>query len=100
MDVVERKRTHIFLAAIGLLLTMLPTYSFAQECPPYPEGVREVATLEGTLLISVAKVSALSADPGSIEIAQAEARVEARRGLLTHPWLHRLRQHILRRPID
>ena len=100
MDVVERKRTYGLLVAIGFLFTMLPNYSFAQLCPPYPEGVTEVATLEGLMLISVAKVSALSADPGSIEMAQAEARVEARRGLLTHPLLQRLGKNTLRGAMD
>ncbi len=78
MDVVERKRTHGLLVAIGLLCTLLPTYSFAQLCPPYPEGVTEAATRDGIMVISVAKASALSADPGSIDIAQAEARIIGR----------------------
>ena len=100
MALVECKRTCGLLVAIGFIVILLPTCSFAQVCPPYPEGVQEVAAREGTLFISVAKARALSAEPGSIEIAQAEARVEARRGLLIHPWLHGLGEHMLRGAMD
>src|ERR1044071_1725927 len=100
MDVVEHSRTHGLSVAIGFILTLLPTYSVAQLCPPFLEGVTEKATLEGIVLISVAKARALSTDPGSMEIAQAEARLEARRRLLTHPLLQKLGKNTLRGAMD
>ena len=68
MALVECKRTCGLLVAIGCIVILLPTCSFAQVCPPYPDGVQEVAAREGTLFISVAKAKALSASLGRLRL--------------------------------
>ena len=73
-------------AMIAVITLCLAMTSFAQEdsCPAQAVGVHEVMAGTAKTIIVVAKATALSEDEGSFDLAEAEARLEARRSLMNH----------------
>lgn len=71
------------MAVITLCLAMT---SSAQEdlCSAQAVGVHEVMAGTAKTITVVAKATALSEDEGSFDLAEAEARLEARRSLMNH----------------
>ncbi|MBK7543114.1 MAG: hypothetical protein IPN66_07160 [Candidatus Competibacteraceae bacterium] len=75
------------LICIGCWATLVVALQAAAEetdCPAMPLGVHKVTTATSTVYIAVAKAKPLMEDEGSFAIAEAEARLEARRGLIQY----------------
>jgi len=68
----------------AVLAAALPTVAISDPCPALAVGVHEVMAGTSKILISVAKATPLSEDEGSYSLAEAEARLEARRGLMNY----------------
>ena len=62
----------------------LPTLAISDSCPALAVGVHEVMAGTSRILTSVAKATPLSEEEGSYAVAEAEARLEARRNLVNH----------------
>ncbi len=80
-------RVFVESALVGvwaILATTLPTLAISDPCPALAVGVHEVMKGASKILISVAKAAPLSDDEGSYALAEAEARLEARRGLMNY----------------
>lgn len=80
---------HVFTgsALVGVwavLAAALPALAISDPCPALAVGVHEVMAETSKILISVAKATPLSDDEGSYALAEAEARLEARRGLMNY----------------
>ena len=65
-------------------MATLPTLAISDPCPALAVGVHEVMAGTSKILISVAGATPLSDDEGSYALAEAEARLEARRGLMNY----------------
>ena len=68
----------------AVLVAALPTLAISDPCPALAVGVHEVMAGSSKILISVARATPLSDDEGSYALAEAEARLEARRGLMNY----------------
>ena len=68
----------------AVLVAALPTLAIGDPCPALAVGVHEVMAGTSKIFISVAKAAPLSDDEGSYALAEAEARLEARRGLMNY----------------
>mgnify|MGYP000870002728 CR=1 FL=1 len=68
----------------AVLAAALPTVAISDPCPALAVGVHEVTAGTSKILTSVAKATPLSDDEGSYGLAEAEARLEARRGLMNY----------------
>ncbi len=62
----------------------IPAPAISDPCPTLAVGVHQVMVGTSKVLISVAKATSLSEDEGSYALAEAEARLEARRSLMNH----------------
>lgn len=76
-----------------ILLIAQPVSYANDSCSPENIGIRELDESGSKRIISIAKAVPLNDDEGSYAIAEAEARLEARRQLMKHlsPGLKNLR---------
>jgi len=59
--------------------------SYANDlCPPQDIGIHEIYESKSKIILSIAMAEPLNDDEGSYEIAEAEARLEARLQLMNH----------------
>lgn len=71
---------------MGVMTLCMVMTSSAQDdsCPALAVGVHEVTAEPSKTIIVVAKATALSEGEGSFDLAESEARLEARRGLMNY----------------
>lgn len=66
------------------LAAALPALAESDPCPAIAVGVHDIAAGTSTTYIAVAKATPQSVDEGAFALAEAEARLEARRSLMSH----------------
>ena len=73
-----------FLVVMALMVASKAPGAEDTICPSQPVGVHEVGDGSSKQYLAVAKAVPLSSDEGSYILAEAEARLEARRALMKH----------------
>ncbi len=81
---------------LGWAMALVAQPALCREflCPPLDVGVQELHESGSKIIISTAKAEPSADEEGSYAIAEAEARLEARRQLMIHlsPQLNRLQR--------
>jgi hypothetical protein len=69
---------------MNILMVVMTSSANGMSCPEMAVGVHEVMAGSAKTIIAVGKATALSEDEGSFDLAESEARLEARRSLINH----------------